>query len=142
MAAGGSPRVTGAVLGAAAEVEARIAQRAVSAGAAHAALLRDVLELDGIHRAAGMGLMTAAQVALNLRCSEWKAHRLLLEACGLAELPGALEALETGVLQVEQCLTVVRQLADLTPGQRLELWQRLLVRLQADAERGAVLSNA
>lgn len=90
MAAGGSSDAAGLDVPAAAAVEARIAQRGVSAGAAHAGLLRDVLALHSIHTSAGMGLMTAAQVALNLRCSEWRAQRLLAEATGLSELPGAL----------------------------------------------------
>jgi hypothetical protein len=140
MAAGRSSLAAGFDLHAAAEIEERIAQRAVTTGAAHAALLRDVLELHSVYSSAGMSVMTAAQVALSFRCSEWKAHRLLTEAVGLGELPGALEALEAGVLQVDQCLTVVRQLADVTPSQRLELWQRLLTKLERDAERGAVLT--
>jgi hypothetical protein len=123
-------------------VEDRLERRGVDAGRVHAATLRDVLELHTQHLRAGMSLMTETMVAQLLRVSEWKAGRLLSQALGLAELPRAFEALEWGLLQVDQCQTVVTQLAPLTPPQRLQLWERLLERLGADARVGAVLPPA
>jgi hypothetical protein len=119
-------------------VEDRIERRGVDAGRVHAGLLRDVLELHSLHLRAGMSLMTPTQVALLLRCSESRATRLLTEACGLSELPGGFEALETGLLQPEQCFPLVNQLSPLSLPQQLELWQRL----QRNRETGGALPPA
>ena len=123
-------------------VEDRLARRALDGGRLHAATLRDVLALHAEHVAAGMALATEPAVALLLRVSEWKAGRLLHEALALAELPDALEALDRGLLQPDQSWVVVRELEPLPPAQRLQLWQRLLQRLAADARSGSVLPPA
>ncbi len=123
-------------------VEDRIEQRGLDASRLHAGLLRDVLELHSLHQRSGMSLMTPTQVALLLRCSESRAGRLLHEACGLSELSGGFAALETGLLQPEQCLPLVTQLAPLTLPQRRELWQRLIQRLQHNQATGGVLPPA
>jgi hypothetical protein len=101
-------------------------------GAAHASQLRSVLVLAQAQSAAGMELATVAQVALALGCSEHRAHTLLSEAQALVVLPGALEALECGLLTVEQSTTVVAQLAVLDPADQVAVWQRLQQRLIAD----------
>jgi len=79
-------------------VEARLEQHEVTRSAAHAALLCDVLELHRVHTAGGCGLATVAQVALLTRSSEFRAGALLTEAQLLAGLPGALKALDCGLL--------------------------------------------
>ena len=123
-------------------IEDRLEGRRVDDGRAHAGKLRDVLDLHTQHVMAGMELATEPVVARLLGVSEWKAGKLLHEALGLAKLPGAFEALEAGVLMPDQCLTLVEQLAPLTPPQRVSVWQRLLNRLEEDAHRGAVLPPA
>ena len=123
-------------------IEDRLEARRFDDGRAYADKLRDVLDLHAQHRLAGMELATEPVVARLLGISEWKAGKLLHEALGLAELPGALEALESAVLVPDQCLTLVEQLAPLTPPQRVTVWQRLLARLEEDARRGAVLPPA
>lgn len=123
-------------------IENRLERRGADAGRVHAATLRDVLALHDQHLRAGMSLMTEPLVARLLRVSPWRATRLLTEAAGLAGLPQAFEALEWGLLHPDQCSTVVSHLAPLTEPQRLELWQRLLGRLGADACAGAVLPPA
>ena len=120
-------------------LEDRLERSEAARGAAHAAQLQDVLQLHAVHTPAGLGLSTASQVALLLRCSENRAGRLLSDALALAELPGAFDVLSSGLLSVEQSSVVVVQLAPLSPPQRLQVWQRLLARLQADREQGAVL---
>jgi hypothetical protein len=72
-------------------VEARLEQHEVARSAAHAAVLRDVLELRRLHTAGGCGLATVAQLALLMRSSEFRAGALLAEAQLLAGLPGSLE---------------------------------------------------
>ena len=101
-------------------------------GAAHASQLRSVLALARAQSAAGMELATVAQAALALGCSEHRAHRLLSEAQALIVLPGALEALDCGLLTVEQSATVVAQLAVLEPADQVAVWQRLQQRLIAE----------
>jgi hypothetical protein len=120
-------------------LEDRLERSEAARGAAHAAQLQDVLQLHAVHTAAGLGLSTASQVALLLRCSESRAGRLLSDALGLAGLPGAFDVLSSGLLSVEQASVVVAQLAPLSPPDRLQVWQRLLARLEADREQGAVL---
>ena len=123
-------------------VEDRLARRALDGGRLHAAMLRDVLALHAEHVSAGMALATEPAVALLLRVSEWKAGRLLHEALALSELPDGLEALEWGLLQPDQSWVLVRELQPLPPEQQLQLWERLLQRLAADAGSGAVLPPA
>jgi hypothetical protein len=114
-------------------VEERLERHAVDAGRVHAATLRDVLELHTHHVAAGLELSTVPQVALLVRCSEWRASRLLNEALLLAVLPQAMQALEWGLLTPEQSGTVVAQLSPLQPPVQLAVWQRLLARLTGAA---------
>ena len=103
-------------------------------GASHAAQLRAVLALAEAHLAAGWEIATVPQIALALGCSENRAHRLLHEARGLAVLPGALDAVDCGLLTVEQTGTVLEQLAVLDPVGRVAVWQRLRSRLIAVAD--------
>ncbi len=91
-------------------VESRLEQQEVLRSAAHAGLLRDVLELHRLHTAGGCGLATIAQVALLTRSSEFRAGALLADAQLLADLPGAPEALDCGLLTVEQARLVCSQL--------------------------------
>jgi hypothetical protein len=118
-----------------AAIDAAITRLAVSEltrGADHAGQLRAVLELAAAQHHAGMGLATGAHLALSLGCSEARAARLLTEAQALVVLPGALEAVECGLLTVEQSSTLVNQLAVLDlPGQ-LAVWRRLQQRLIDD----------
>jgi hypothetical protein len=101
-------------------------------GAGHAAQLRAVLALASAMSGAGMELAAVAQVALALGCSEHRAQRLLSDARALVVLPGALEALECGLLTVEQSSTVTSQLAVLDPPGQVAVWQRLQERLIHD----------
>jgi hypothetical protein len=64
------------------------------------------------------------------------------EAQGLAELPGAVEAVECGLLRVEQSAVLVRQLAVLPLDGRVAVWRRLQARLITDADAGSVLPPA
>jgi hypothetical protein len=98
-------------------------------GAEHARQLRAALRLAEAHRGIGWELATIPQLALALGCSESRAGRLLSEAQALVVLPGALEALEVGLLTVEQAATVVEQLAVLDPAGRVAVWRRLQARL-------------
>lgn len=101
----------------------------LSRGAAHVAQLRTLLRLHAVDGSAGMELATVPHAALALGCSEHRAGRLLTEAIGLGELPGALEALECGLLTVEQSTTVVELLAPLPFPARRTVWARLQQRL-------------
>ncbi len=65
-------------------VESRLEQQEVLRSAAHAALLRDVLELHALHTAGGCGLATVAQLALLTCSSEFRAGALLADAQLLA----------------------------------------------------------
>ncbi len=100
-------------------VEARLEQHEVARSAAHAGLLRDVLELHRLHTAGGCALATVAQLALLIRSSEFRAGALLAEGQLLAGLPGALEALDCGLLTVEQARIVCSLLGPLDEPTRL-----------------------
>lgn len=123
-------------VGASGAVESRLEQRELARHADHAEQLRDALELDRLHHRAGLELATAAQLALVLRCSETRASRLLNAAQVLVGLPGAFASLDAAVLTVEQSWVVVELLGVLDEPMRLAVWERVLARLQADAERG------
>src|SRR5688500_17904291 len=69
--------------------------------AAHAQLLRDVLDLHRVLSSAGAGISTVAQTALVRQVSELTAGLLLTKAQLLADRPGAIEAVECGLLTVE-----------------------------------------
>ena len=104
----------------------------------HARVLRAVLALDVQYCAAGMPLSALPQAALLLRCSEFRAGKLISEAHALSALPEAFEALEWGLLTPEQSAVVVTQLGKLPVQARLAMWQRLLTQLRADAAQGVV----
>ncbi len=93
----GSTVDVGAVLAA----EARLAERGVVRSAVHAGQLRDVLSLHRLYARDELGLGLQARIALVLGCSEHRAGELLTAAFLLSDLPGALEALECGLLGVE-----------------------------------------
>lgn len=104
-------------------------------GAMHIRTLRHVLELNALFAADRMPAAAASQIALSLSTSEGRAHRLLTEATALVALPGALEAVECGLLTVEQSQTVVTQLGVLELPGRIAVWQRLQQQLVDDADR-------
>lgn len=110
----------------------------VDDGRVHARVLRAALALDVQYSAAGMPLSAQPQAALHLRCSEFRAGKLISEAHALAELPEAFEALEWGLLTPEQSAVVVTQLGKLPAEARPALWERLLTQLRADAAQGVV----
>jgi hypothetical protein len=117
-------------------VEARLEARETARHAAFADQLRDVLELERLHRAAGLELATTAQLALVLRCSQARATGLLHTAQVLAGLPGALSLLDAAVLTVEQSRVVVELLEVLPSPAREVVWDRVSARLVRDAEQG------
>ncbi|MCY7365287.1 MAG: hypothetical protein LH469_08290, partial [Frankiaceae bacterium] len=111
--------------------EEELEQVVAEEGAAHVRKLCRLLALHELYAAEGLVLSATPEAARLLRCSEWRADRLLDEAMLLTTLPGALNALSTGVLTVEQSSVVVtqlRQVSDLE--RRLQLWRRLLERLR------------
>jgi hypothetical protein len=110
-------------------LEVRLSVREAERGAVHAAMLWDVLELQAVYSRSGMSVSTVPHVALALGCSEHRAGRLLAEALALAELPGGLEAVECGLLTVEQSATLVQQFAPIPLEIRLLVWRRLQARL-------------
>lgn len=110
-------------------------------GAAHAAQLRGVLRLADACTAAGWEIAVVSQIALALGCSEHRAARLLSESRALSVLPGALEAVECGLLTVEQSGTVLEQLPVLDPAGQVAVWRRLQTRL-IDAADGTVAPPA
>ncbi|MBW3639862.1 MAG: hypothetical protein KY451_08450, partial [Actinobacteria bacterium] len=123
-------------------VEARLEQHEVARSAAHAGLLRDVLELHRVLVAGGCALATVAQLALLTRSSEFRAGALLADAQLLAALPGALEALDCGLLSVEQARLVCSQLGPLDEPVQVAVWERLQTRLVADDQGGVVRTPA
>src|SRR3954447_22292858 len=82
-------------------IEARERDRSVQ----HAEQLTDALALYRTLKAAGMELSTAAQLALLMGCSEYRANTMLEEAHILHGL-GALEPMRQGVMTVEQSRAV------------------------------------
>lgn len=96
-------------------VEGRLEVRTVARCFEHAQLLRDVLELHRLHSAADSALATVPQLALLLQISGKVAHTLLAEARLLTSLPGALEALECGLLTVPQSAVFLRAVGGLGP---------------------------
>ena len=110
-------------------------------GQAHVGQLRAVLTLHELYAADGLSLSATPAAARLLRCSDWRAGRMLDEAMLLTALPQALDAIASGVLTVDQSSVVVthlRQVTDLE--RRLLLWRRLLERLRRPD--GAVLPPA
>jgi len=123
-------------------VEARLEQHEVARSAAHAVVLRDVLELHRVHTAGGCALATVAQLALLTRSSQFRAGALLADGQLLAAVPGALAALDCGLLTVEQARLVCSQLGRLDGPIRLAVWDRLRTRLITDDECGVVRTPA
>ncbi len=62
-------------------------------GAVHVRKLQAVLALHREHEADGRALSAVPEAARFLRCSEWRANRLLDEGLFLTALPGALDAI-------------------------------------------------
>jgi hypothetical protein len=123
--------------------------RRTARAAEHATLLREVLELSAVWHADPADAPTLdrealviAELALLMGCSEGQAGGWLRTGQGLAELPGAMEALECGLLIVETAATVVRSLSVLEPPDRLVVWQRLQAVLVDDADKGTVRTPA
>ena len=102
---------------------------------AHARQLRAVVALHGVLGRARAQDTTTAEVALLLAVSEFTARGLLDQAVLLSGLPGGLEAVEAGLLGVEQAGLLTRRLRPLTPEVQRAVWQRVLRRLQADVEQ-------
>ncbi|MCW2613025.1 MAG: hypothetical protein JWN08_19, partial [Frankiales bacterium] len=100
-------------VGAMADAEGLIERLALDRCAAHGRRLRAALRLHAVLSAAGAGLGTASQLALVEQTSEQAAQLLLAQAELLAGLPGGLEAVECGLLTVEQCAVVARTLTPL-----------------------------
>jgi hypothetical protein len=142
MGAGQAAFAVGAGVAALDELAAELAVQELSHGAAHAGQLRTLLRLHAVGRAAGMELSTVPHAALAMGCSEHRAGQLLSEALLLGELPGALEAVECGLLTVEQSCTIVRLLEPLPFALRGQVWVRLQSRLLAEADCGSVLPPA
>ncbi len=117
-------------------LEDRLGVRETERRAAHGPLLRDVLALHDLYSREGFGVSTVPQVALVLQCSEFRAGELLGTGAVLADLPGGLEALECGLLGVEQSAVVARQLQPLDGPARLAVWSRVQERLLADDTTG------
>ncbi len=122
--------------------ETRLQVQEAERGAHHVGQLRTVLEMHAFDTDRGLGLSTVPHAALSLGCSEHRASVLLTDGLGLAELPGALEAVECGLLTVEQATTVVKQLSVLPLTGRVAVWRRLQERLIAESDAGSVLPPA
>ena len=97
--------------------------------ALHARTLVAVVEVHAAHCAADLALVTTAQIALSLDCSERRAHSLLREAQVMAQLPDALASLASGLLGVEQSALFVRLTNVLDDDLREGVWERLLASL-------------
>ncbi|TAL21041.1 MAG: hypothetical protein EPN99_08365, partial [Frankiales bacterium] len=110
-------------------------------GAGHVRQLRAALALQAVLVGSGMELAVVPQLALALSASEARAGQLLGEAEALVVLPGAVEAVEAGLLTVEQSRTVVEQLRVLPLPDRVAVWRRLQARLVGAAD-GLVLPPA
>ena len=129
-------------IGALTAVEGRLSMLEVRRSALHAEELRAVLVLHRTCSRGGMGLSVQAHLALTLGCSDHRAGELLGSALLLRELPGAIEALECGLLTVEQSKAVVDLLYPVPENVALGVWQRIQAQLIADAEHGWVRTPA
>ena len=125
-------------MGALVAVENRLLLIEVGRSVLHAELLREVLVLLRTCSRGGMGLGVQAQLALTLGCSEHRAGELLTGALVLAELPGAVEALDCGLLTVEQASAVIDLLQPLPELVAFEVWHQIKGQLVADAKRSVV----
>jgi hypothetical protein len=120
---------------------ARIEARETARSVQHAEQLADILALSRVWAEAGMGLGTGAHLALVLSCSETRATSLLCDARVLSRL-GALDAMRTGLLTVEQARVVVDLLSPVDDALGASLWERLADRLRADRAEGIVRAPA
>ena len=125
-------------VGALVAVEGRLSMLEVRRSALHAEELREVLVLHRTCSRGGMGLSVQAHLALVLGCSEYRAGELLTSALLLRELPGAVDALDCGLLTVEQAKAVVDLLQRLPESVALRVWRRIQEQLVVDAEHGLV----
>ena len=112
----------------------RLECRELTRGAEHAGMLREALELQRVLVGSGMAVSTVPQLALALSASEARAGQLLAEAEALVVLPGAIEAVEAGLLTIEQSRTVIDQLKVLPLPDRVAVWRRLQARLIGAAD--------
>ena len=142
MAVGQAPLVAVLDVAALGQVEARIEAAVWDRSAAHGRRLRDVLALHRVFCAAGAGLATVAHVALLEQTSELAAGALLCQAQVLSSLPEALDAVDCGLLTVDQAAVLGRALAPLHDVVQLAVWERVRARLLAGLEQGLVLSPA
>ena len=142
MAVGQAPVVAVLDVAALAQVEDRLEAAVRERSAAHGRRLRDVLALHRVLGAAGAGLATVAHVALLEQTSELAAGSLLCQAQVLASLPVALDAVDCGLLTVEQAAVLGRVLAPLDDVVQLAVWERVRARLLGGLEQGTVLSPA
>ena len=129
MSAGQGAFAVAADVAALAALEVELAVGELERGALHVAALRRVLRMHAICSGSGVAFSTVPHAALAMGCSEHRAGRLLVEALALGELPGGLEAVECGLLTVEQSGVLVAQLAPLPLAVRLAVWRRLQARL-------------
>ncbi len=111
---------------------------AVERHALHARTLRELLGLAAVLAEAGLALSSTAHIALLRQISEQAAAGLLHQAELLQSLPGALEALDCGLLTVEHAGLVTRMLQDLPPALHLPVWEQLQTAL-LDADRSGCL---
>ena len=111
----------------------------VARSAAYAQTLSDALLLDRLLCDAGMGISSGADLALRLRCSQWRAERLLEQARVLSDLPDGLRVLAEGLLTVEQVGVFVVETARLGGSALLRVWEQLVARLRAGLVSGEVL---
>ena len=87
----------------------------------------------------GCELGAPSHIALTLNISETAADHLLTQAELLTMLPGGLEALDAGLLGVEQAGAFTRAVAALPIDVVRQVWERLHARLIQDAASGGVL---
>ncbi|MDT7539775.1 MAG: hypothetical protein QOI82_3360 [Actinomycetota bacterium] len=114
-------------------IETRERQRSID----QAEQLADALALHRTLDVAGMGLSTAAQLALLMGCSEHRANSLLAEARVLQRL-GALEPMRHGLMTVEQARVVADVLGVVDDALAISLWERLHDRLARDLQDSIV----
>ena len=136
MAAGQGLLAQGVLPPSVAVLEARLSAGCEARHALHAQLLTDALALLRAFRVAGQELSVPAELARVWRCSEMTAIALLDDAELLGALPGAIEALATGVLTVEQSRAVRLELEPLPAELRLAVWAQLHDRLASDLDGG------
>jgi len=91
----------------------------------HARQLRAVLVMHGVLGRVRAGDSTAAEVALLLSVSEFAARVLLEQAVLLSALTGGLEAVESGLLGIEQAVLLTRRLAPDLPRVSWTMFPRL-----------------